>query len=133
MATILVVDDNSMLRAVMQRRLARAGFEVLVAANGAEGVEIARAELPDLILMDMTMPVMDGRAATRALRAHPSTQHIPILAFSASATTGHGSPDAVEGDGHIPKPFEFPDLLKKIGELLGAVPNGDALSAGAGA
>jgi CheY-like chemotaxis protein len=117
-ATILVVDDNHVLRAVMKRRLTRAGFDVSLATNGAEGVEAARAELPDLILMDMTMPVMDGWAATRALRGDSSTRHIPILAFTAHPMSGPESPSAVGCDGQVSKPFEFPEVLEMIDRLL---------------
>lgn len=118
MATILVVDDNDMLRGVMQRRLTRAGYDVLVASNGAEGVDIASAELPDLILMDMTMPVMDGWTATRVLRADPVTRQIPILAFTAHPMTGADSPEAAGCDDRVSKPFEFADVLEKIRRLL---------------
>lgn len=107
-----------MLRAVMQRRLIRAGFKVLAATNGAEGIEIARANLPDLILMDMTMPVMDGWTATRLLRADPVTRDIPILAFTAQPMSGAESPQAAGCNGQVSKPFEFPDVLATIGRLL---------------
>ncbi|MBA3297824.1 MAG: response regulator [Acidobacteria bacterium] len=121
MTTILVVDDNSMLRSVMERRLKRVGWSVLLATNGAEGVAVAKASLPDLILMDMTMPVMDGWTATRAIRSDPVTRHIPIVAFTAQPMTGENDDAVAAGcNGHIAKPFEFPDVLKKIRTLLAA-------------
>lgn len=123
MTTILVVDDNTMLRSVMQRRLKRAGWDVLLATNGEEGVAAARASIPDLILMDMTMPVMDGWTATRAIRGDPATRHIPIVAFTAQPMTGENEDPISAGcSGHIAKPFEFSDVLSKIKALLQAVP-----------
>jgi len=120
-ATILVVDDNYMLRSVMQRRLTRVGWEVLLATNGEEGVELARSRLPDLILMDMTMPVMDGWSATRLLRADPLTRHIPILAFTAQPMSGENEePAAIGCDGQIRKPFEFGEVLETMRQLLDA-------------
>lgn len=119
MTTILVVDDNLMLRSVMQRRLKRVGWDVLLATNGAEGVEVAKALLPDLILMDMTMPVMDGWTATQLLRENPVTRHIPILAFTAQPASRQGEDALAIGcNGQIAKPFEFPDVLAKIRQLL---------------
>lgn len=118
MATILVVDDNRSLRTVMERRLTRAGFDVALASNGADGVQAARASHPDLILMDMTMPVMDGWAATRALRDDPATRHIPILAFTAQPMGGTRHAHDEGCDGYVLKPFEFPEVLAKISHLL---------------
>lgn len=122
MTTILVVDDNLMLRSVMQRRLKRVGWDVVLATNGAEGVELAEALLPDLILMDMTMPVMDGWTATRLLRENPVTRHIPILAFTAQPMSQQSEDALAIGcSGLIPKPFDFPEVLEKIRQLL--IPN----------
>lgn len=129
MTTILVVDDNLMLRSIMQRRLKRVGLDVLLATNGAEGVEVAEALLPDLILMDMTMPVMDGWTATRLLRENPVTRHIPILAFTAQPMSLQGEDALAIGcNGHIAKPFEFPDALEKIRQLLNIDPPADPSS-----
>lgn len=130
MTTILVVDDNKMLRSVMQRRLSRVGWDVLLATNGAEGVATAKASRPDLILMDMTMPVMDGWTATRELRADPETRHIPIVAFTAQRTAGDSADALAAGcNDQIFKPFEFPDVLAKIRALLeNAAPAGDPAS-----
>lgn len=129
MTTILVVDDNLMLRSIMQRRLKRVGLDVLLATNGAEGIEVAEALLPDLILMDMTMPVMDGWTATRLLRENPVTRHIPILAFTAQPMSLQGEDALAIGcNGHIAKPFEFPDVLEKIRQLLNIDPPADPSS-----
>lgn len=111
----------------MHRRLTRAGCDVLLAANGEEGVEVARARIPDLILMDMTMPVMDGWTATRLLREDPTTRHIPILAFTAQPMTGRDrDPLSVGCDGVIAKPFDFKDVLEKIRDYTDPPPPRDS-------
>ena len=115
MTTVLLVDDNELIRSTVTRRLARSGYEVLTAENGKEGWDVARAKHPDLILLDMTMPVMDGWTAARGMRSDPDTRDIPIVAF-----TAHATPDDVEGaiaagcDDQITKPFEFDELVAKI-------------------
>src|SRR4028118_1558116 len=88
MPKILLVEDNEMNRDMLSRRLTRKQYEVLVAVDGGEGVEMARSEAPDLILMDMSLPVMDGWEATRLLKASPETGSIPIIALTAHAMSG---------------------------------------------
>ena len=88
MSKILLVEDNEMNRDMLQRRLQRKGFEVVVAVDGQQGVELAREHVPDLILMDLSLPVMDGWTATRRIKADPTTGEIPIIALTAHAMTG---------------------------------------------
>ena len=83
MPKILLVEDNEMNRDMLSRRLRRRGFEVIMALDGAQGVEMARSEIPDLILMDMSLPVMDGWTATRTLKSDSSTARIPVIGLSA--------------------------------------------------
>src|SRR4029450_9570187 len=88
MAKILLVEDHEMNRAMLARRLERRGYQVVIAIDGAQGVRLAQAEEPDLILMDMSLPVLDGWEATRRLRVLPATQAIPIIALTAHAMAG---------------------------------------------
>src|SRR3989442_391877 len=88
MAKLLVVEDNDMNRDMLARRLERRGYQVVIATDGDQGVRLAQAEMPDLILMDMSLPVLDGWEATRQLRAMPATQAIPIIALTAHAMAG---------------------------------------------
>ena len=88
MVKILLIEDNEMNRDMLSRRLAKRGYEVVVAVDGRQGVEKARSERPALVLMDMSLPVLDGWEATRELRADPSTQPIPIIALTAHAMAG---------------------------------------------
>lgn len=119
MATILVVDDNHLLRSVIMRRLTRTGWNVLVASNGEEGVEIARATRPDLVLMDLTMPVMDGWTATTLLREDPLTRHIPIVAFTAQPLAGpDGNTVPLGFDALIAKPYELSEVMATIKQFL---------------
>jgi CheY-like chemotaxis protein len=120
MTTILVVEDNEMNLDMMSRRLARRGFNVLVATDGAQGVELTRNERPDLILMDMSLPVMDGWQATRTLKSDPKVMHIPIIALTAHAIAGDREKCLEAGcDEYESKPVKFPQLLTKIQRLLG--------------
>lgn len=119
MARILLVEDNEMNRDMLSRRLKRKGFDVIIAVDGAEGIAQARAEQPDLILMDMSLPILDGWAATRKLKADTGTKHIPIIAQTAHAMTGDREKCFEAGcDDYAPKPVEFPELLVKIQKLL---------------
>jgi len=119
MPRILVVEDNEMNRDMLSRRLARKKYEVLVAVDGRESVEVARLEAPDLILMDMSLPVMDGWEATRQLKANPETQAIPIIALTAHAMSGDREKALDAGcDDYDTKPIELPRLLGKIEALL---------------
>ncbi len=115
MARILLVEDNEMNRDMLSRRLERKGFQVSVAVDGGEGVAKARSELPDLILMDMSLPILDGWEATRQLKAAPETQGIPIIALTAHAMAGDREKALAAGaDDYDTKPIELPRLLEKI-------------------
>jgi two-component system, cell cycle response regulator DivK len=120
MPRILVVEDNDMNRDMLSRRLARKKYEVLVAVDGGEGVVIARSVAPDLILMDMSLPVVDGWEATRQLKASSETKAIPIIALTAHAMSGDWEKAMEAGcDDYDTKPVELPRLLGKIEALLG--------------
>jgi two-component system cell cycle response regulator DivK len=120
MTKILLVEDNEMNRDMLSRRLIRKKYEVLVAVDGRESVEMVRSEAPDLILMDMSLPVMDGWEATRQLKASPETQAIPIIALTAHAMSGDREKAMEAGcDDYDTKPIELPRLLGKIEALLG--------------
>jgi two-component system cell cycle response regulator DivK len=120
MTKILLVEDNEMNRDMLSRRLIRKKYEVLVAVDGRESVEMARSEAPDLILMDMSLPVMDGWEATRQLKASPETQAIPIIALTAHAMSGDREKAIEAGcDDYDTKPIELPRLLAKVEALLG--------------
>ena len=119
MSRILLVEDNEMNRDMLSRRLERKGFQILIAVDGAQGVAIACAELPDLILMDMSLPEIDGWEATRQLKANPQTSQIPIIALTAHAMAGDREKCISAGcDDYDTKPIEFPRLLSKIQTLL---------------
>jgi CheY-like chemotaxis protein len=115
MAKILLVEDNEMNRDMLSRRLAKRGFEVVMAVDGAEGVEMARSARPDAILMDMSLPVMDGWTATRTLKADASTSAIPVIGLTAHAMAGDREKCLEAGcDEYDTKPVDFPRLLEKI-------------------
>ncbi|MGH8584291.1 MAG: response regulator [Gammaproteobacteria bacterium] len=119
MAKILLVEDNEMNRDMLGRRLQRRGYEVLIAVDGAEGVAMAQREGPDLILMDMSLPVIDGWEATRRLKSAPETQAIPIIALTAHAMSGDREKALEAGsDDYDTKPIEIDRLLGKIEALL---------------
>jgi two-component system cell cycle response regulator DivK len=120
MPRILLVEDNEMNRDMLSRRLARKKFEVLEAVDGGEGVVMARSKAPDLILMDMSLPVVDGWEATRQLKASPETKAIPIIALTAHAMSGDREKAMEAGcDDYDTKPIELPRLLAKVEALLG--------------
>ena len=124
MAKILLVEDNEMNRDMLSRRLQRRGYEVVVAVDGQEGVAKARAETPALILMDMSLPVLDGWEATRELRADPVTRSIPVIALTAHAMAGDREKALAAGcDDFDTKPIELERLLGKIEALLGHRPS----------
>ena len=124
MAKILLVEDNEMNRDMLSRRLTRRGFQVVIAVDGAQGVTMAQAESPDLILMDMSLPVMDGWEATQHLKTAPETQTIPIIALTAHAMAGDREKALAAGcDDYDTKPIEFPRLFSKIQTLLGPEPS----------
>lgn len=119
MTKILLVEDHEMNRDMLSRRLSRKGFEVLIAIDGSQGVSMATTECPDLILMDMSLPVIDGWEATRTLKANPATQAIPIIALTAHAMSGDREKCISAGcNDYDTKPIEFPRLLSKIETLL---------------
>ena len=123
MARILLVEDNEMNRDMLSRRLQRRGFEVLTAADGRQGVEAARAERPDLILMDMSLPVVDGWEATRQLKADPAVRATPIIALTAHAMSSDRDKALAAGcDDFDTKPIDLDRLLPKIHALLTAAP-----------
>lgn len=116
---ILYVEDNDDNIAMLERRLKRAGFTVLIARDGAQGVAMAAAEQPDLILMDMGLPVLDGWEATRRIKAAPQTKHIPVIALTANAMTGDRETALAVGcDDFDTKPVEAARLLGKIASLV---------------
>ncbi|MGE0130551.1 MAG: response regulator [Blastocatellales bacterium] len=120
MAKILLVEDNEMNRDMLSRRLERKNYEVVIAVDGAEGVAKAQAESPDLILMDISLPVIDGREATRQLKASPETRAIPVIALTAHAMAGDRDMALEAGcDDYETKPVDLPRLLEKIETLLG--------------
>jgi CheY-like chemotaxis protein len=119
MAKLLLVEDNEMNRDMLSRRLERRGYQIAMAVDGAQGVALARSELPDLILMDMSLPVMDGWEATRQIKADPATQAIPVIALTAHAMAGDREKTLEAGcDDYDTKPIELPRLLEKIEALL---------------
>jgi two-component system, cell cycle response regulator DivK len=119
MPTILIVEDNELNRDMLTRRLERRGYEMLTAADGAEGLRVARQALPSLILMDMSLPVMDGWEATKRLKSASETAHIPILALTAHAMSGDRERALAVGcDEYDTKPVEFSRLILKIEALL---------------
>jgi two-component system cell cycle response regulator DivK len=119
MPKVLLVEDNEMNRDMLLRRLTRRGFEVSVAADGKEGVETARREMPDIILMDMSLPVLDGWGATSILKAETATRSIPVIALTAHAMAGDRAKALDCGcDDYDTKPIDMPRLLEKMGRLL---------------
>ncbi len=119
MAKILLVEDNEMNRDMLSRRLIRRGFEVEMAVDGGEGVEKAQSGKPDLILMDMSLPVLDGWEATRRIKANEATKGIPIIALTAHAMSGDREKAIEAGcNDYDTKPIELTRLLEKIGALL---------------
>ena len=119
MAKILLIEDNEMNRDMLSRRLVKRGYEVVVAVDGQEGVRKARAEAPALVLMDMSLPVLDGWQATRELRADPATRAIPVIALTAHAMAGDREKALAAGcDDFDTKPIELDRLLGKIEALL---------------
>lgn len=126
MPKILLVEDNEMNLDMLSRRLQRRGFDILIATDGAQGVKLAQSELPDLILMDMSLPVLDGWQATRQLKGDAGTKHIPIIALTAHAIAGDREKCLAAGcDEYESKPVKFPNLMAKIDQFLD-IHGGDA-------
>lgn len=119
MPKILLIEDNEMNRDMLSRRLERKGMQVLVAVDGEQGVAMAQSELPDLILMDMSLPVLDGWAATRQLKSDPETRNIPIIALTAHAMADDRNRCLEAGcDDYDTKPIDFTRLMGKLQTLL---------------
>jgi CheY-like chemotaxis protein len=119
LARILLVEDNEMNRDMLSRRLERRGYEILMATDGVEGVRMARSQAPDLILMDMSLPMLDGWEATRQIKADEKTGSIPVIALTAHAMSGDREKALEAGcDDYDTKPIELPRLLSKIEALL---------------
>lgn len=121
MSKVLLVEDNEMNRDMLSRRLERKGFEVVFAQDGSVAVELAGSEQPALILMDMSLPVMDGWEATRRIKADPATKGIPVIALTAHAMAGDKEKAMEAGcEDYDTKPVDFPRLLGKIESLIGS-------------
>jgi CheY-like chemotaxis protein len=119
MPKILIVEDNEMNRDMLSRRLERRGFAIVMAVDGQQGVDLARSERPDLILMDMSLPVMDGWTATQTIKADAELAKIPVIALTAHAMAGDREKAMAAGcDDYDTKPIELPRLLEKIGKFL---------------
>lgn len=115
MPKVLLVEDNEMNRDMLSRRLVRNGYDVVIAVNGQEGLDMATGEKPDLILMDMSLPVLDGWEATRRLKANPATASIPVIALTAHAMESDKEKALAAGcDDFDTKPIELPRLLEKM-------------------
>jgi two-component system cell cycle response regulator DivK len=121
MAKVLLVEDNEMNRDMLSRRLIRRGFEVVFAVDGKQGVDLARSEKPDIILMDMSLPIMDGWEATRCVKADAATRSVPVIGLTAHAMSGDREKAIEAGcDDYDTKPVELDRLIGKMERLLGA-------------
>jgi two-component system cell cycle response regulator DivK len=119
MKKLLLVEDNEMNRDMLSRRLERRGYQVLIAVDGEQGIAAAKEHKPDLILMDMSLPVLDGWESTRQLKQQPETQGIPVLALTAHAMAGERDKAIAAGcDDYDTKPVDFARLLTKIESLI---------------
>ena len=121
MAKVLLVEDNEMNRDMLSRRLIRRGFQVVFAVDGQQGVDLARSERPDIILMDMSLPVIDGWEATRRVKADDASRSVPVIGLTAHAMAGDREKAIEAGcDDYETKPVELDRLISKIERLLGA-------------
>ena len=119
MPTVLLVEDNEMNRDMLSRRLKKKGFEVEIAVDGQEGVDKAKSISPDLILMDLSLPVLDGWGATKAIKANPETSSIPIIALTAHAMAGDREKAMEAGaDEYDTKPIDLKRLISKINSFI---------------
>ncbi|WP_036479625.1 response regulator [Myxosarcina sp. GI1] len=119
MTKILLVEDNEMNRDMLSRRLKRRGYEVIMALDGSQGVSMTISERPDLVLMDMSLPILDGWEATKTIKANPNTQSIPIIALTAHAMAGDREKALEAGcDDYDTKPIELNRLIDKILHFL---------------
>jgi two-component system, cell cycle response regulator DivK len=122
--TLLIVEDNEMNRDMLSRRLQRRGYQILIATDGAEGLAAARGHNPDLVLMDMSLPIIDGWEATRQLKSGEGTRNIPIIALTAHAMSGDRQKAVDAGcDDFDTKPIELERLLEKIEQCLARAGN----------
>lgn len=120
MSRVLLVEDNEVNRKMLSRRLGKRGYDISIAEDGAEGVSAARSQKPDIILMDMSLPVMHGWDATRELKGDPATKEIPIIAITAHAMSGDREKALEAGcDDFATKPYDLPGLVEKMETLLG--------------
>lgn len=121
MAKVLLVEDNEMNRDMLSRRLIRRGFEVIFAVDGQQGVDLAKSEHPDIILMDMSLPIIDGWEATRQVKANDATKGVPVIGLTAHAMSGDREKAIEAGcDDYDTKPVELERLIGKMEKLLGA-------------
>ena len=119
MSTILIVEDNELNRDMLSRRLQRRGYDVLLAVDGEDGLDVARANAPDLVLMDMSLPTVDGWEATRRMKSDDMLRHIPVIALTAHAMANDRDKALAAGcDDYDTKPIELPRLLAKMEALL---------------
>ena len=120
MAKVLLVEDNEMNRDMLSRRLIKRGYEIVMAVDGQQGVDLAATESPDIILLDMSLPVMDGWDAARAIKGNPATQNLPIIALTAHALAGDREKALEAGcNDYDTKPVDLKRLLGKMEALLG--------------
>lgn len=120
MPKILLVEDNEMNRDMLSRRLSRRGYEIVIAVDGQQGVDLATSEQPALVLMDMSLPVIDGWEATRRIKASDTTRHIPVIALTAHAMAGDREQALAAGcDDYDTKPIDLERLLPKILKYAG--------------
>ena len=120
MTKVLLVEDNEMNRDMLSRRLIRRGFQVVFAVDGQQGIDLARSERPDVILMDMSLPIIDGWEASRRLKADDATRGVPVIALTAHAMSGDREKAIEAGcDDYDTKPVELDRLIGKIERLLG--------------
>jgi len=125
MATVLLVEDNELNRDMLSRRLQRKGYSVIMAVDGEAGVAMALSARPHIILMDMSLPIIDGWEATRRIKNNPATQHIPLIALTAHAMAGDRERAIEAGcDDYDTKPVDLERLLGKMAALLNAAPDG---------
>ena len=127
MRRILLVEDNEMNRDMLSRRLRRRGYEVIIAVDGQQGVTMARSSSPDIVLMDMSLPVMDGWQATQTLKASPGTKEIPVIALTAHAMSTDREKAMEAGcDDYDTKPIELTRLIAKMESLMARISKGAA-------
>jgi CheY-like chemotaxis protein len=119
MAKILLIEDNEMNRDMLSRRLVRRGYEVVLAVDGEQGIEMARSHKPDIILMDLSLPIIDGWEATRRIKTGEDTRHVPVIGLTAHAMVGDREKALEAGcDDYDTKPIELDRLLNKVEALL---------------